>query len=236
MNVFSRALRLSWPNASAAVVRGLLMAALFSSGAVQAQTGPIPEAPRNQVPGAQQGFPQQGFPQQGFPQPGAQQGMPQGAAQGAQQGMQGARQPEQPASPVLPPMSLSRQFAGPLPETAIQRFVDPETGVLCYLYTPYRVPHERNETGVLIYGPNNIGSISCVAPAAPTRPATADSLSALPAPRQAAPAGDAQGAAANGASAATNSRGAASGSSASNSNSNRSSPAPKSAATSRNKR
>ena len=52
----------------------------------------------------------------------------------------------------------------PLEATTIQRFVDPETGVLCYLYTPYVVSNARDESGNIVYGSNNIGSISCVAP------------------------------------------------------------------------
>ena len=69
-----------------------------------------------------------------------------------------------PTSPKLPPLSLTRQFSGPLQDTTIQRFVDTETGVVCYLYTPYVVPNSRTESGQLVYGANNIGSISCVAP------------------------------------------------------------------------
>lgn len=67
-------------------------------------------------------------------------------------------------SPKLPQLNLSQQFSGPLQDTAIQRFIDPETGVVCYLYTPYVVPNSRNERGQLVYGANNIGNISCVAP------------------------------------------------------------------------
>ena len=69
-----------------------------------------------------------------------------------------------PPSPVLPPMQLTGQFGGPLKDTAIQRFVDPETGVVCYLYTPYTVSTARNEHGQLVYNANTIGNISCVAP------------------------------------------------------------------------
>lgn len=67
-------------------------------------------------------------------------------------------------SPKLAPLTLTQQFSGPLQDTAIQRFIDPETGVVCYLYTPYAVPNSRNERGQLVYGANNIGNISCVAP------------------------------------------------------------------------
>ena len=61
-------------------------------------------------------------------------------------------------------MTLTAQFGGPLQDTAIQRFIDAETGVVCYLYTPYNVPNSRNEKGQIVYGSNNIGNISCVAP------------------------------------------------------------------------
>lgn len=67
-------------------------------------------------------------------------------------------------TPKLAPLTLTQQFSGPLQDTAIQRFIDPETGVVCYLYTPYTVPNGRNERGQLVYGTNNIGNISCVAP------------------------------------------------------------------------
>lgn len=66
--------------------------------------------------------------------------------------------------PKLAPLTLTKQFAGPLQDTTIQRFVDSETGVLCYLYTPYTVRNARDESGNIVYGANNIGSISCVAP------------------------------------------------------------------------
>jgi hypothetical protein len=68
------------------------------------------------------------------------------------------------STPKFPSLALSRQFAGPLAETAIQRFIDPETGVVCYLYTPYFVPNTRNEGGQVVYGANSIGTISCVSP------------------------------------------------------------------------
>ena len=72
--------------------------------------------------------------------------------------------PKAAPSPKLAPLTLTKQFAGPLEATTIQRFVDPETGVLCYLYTPYVVSNARDESGNIVYGANNIGSISCVAP------------------------------------------------------------------------
>ncbi|MBN9430716.1 MAG: hypothetical protein J0H09_29845 [Burkholderiales bacterium] len=210
MNVFSRV---------------LLPAAMILAGTAQAQTQPMmPDRGFSQAPGQGQfsGQAQAQFPGQAQGQfPGAMQGQFPAQAQGQmpgaqpafvqQGGPQAAPPPAQAASPVLPPMTLSRQFAGPLPETAIQRFVDPDTGVLCYLYTPYRVPHERNESGVLIYGANHIGSISCVAPGTATRPAAAQPLSALPAGQAVRGAQEVQpqGGAPEAASAATPARGAA---------------------------
>lgn len=67
-------------------------------------------------------------------------------------------------TPKLQLLTLSKQFAGPLQDTTIQRYVDPDTGVLCYLYTPYIVRNSRDDAGNIVYGANNIGSISCVAP------------------------------------------------------------------------
>ncbi|MGE0804765.1 MAG: hypothetical protein AB7L76_04365 [Burkholderiaceae bacterium] len=170
--------------------RLLLTAALaVPASASQAQVPPMmPEVPvpSGQLPGAPGPGSPQGQGRGPGPQvggsPGSQPGMPSGAQSGMPPGAQPGMPPPQVVSPVLPPMSLSRQFAGPLPETAIQRFVDPETGVLCYLYTPYRVPHERNESGVLIYGANTIGSISCVQPGAAAQRAVpgAEPMSALP--------------------------------------------------------
>ena len=75
-----------------------------------------------------------------------------------------APEPKVTNSLKLPPLSLTKQFSGPLQDTTIQRFADPDTGVLCYLYTPYVVSNARDESGNIVYGANNIGSISCVAP------------------------------------------------------------------------
>lgn len=72
--------------------------------------------------------------------------------------------PQSASAPKLPQLTLTKQFAGPLEDTAIQRFVDQDTGVVCYLYTPYVVNRDRDSAGRIVYGANNIGSISCVAP------------------------------------------------------------------------
>lgn len=66
-------------------------------------------------------------------------------------------------------MQLERQFAGPLQDTIIQRWRDPADGTVCYLYLPITVQHSLpTASGYVEYGPNTIGSISClIAPAAP---------------------------------------------------------------------
>jgi hypothetical protein len=88
------------------------------------------------------------------------------------------------AAPVIweqmPRMLLEQQYAGPLKDTAIQRWRDPETNFICYVYVPFNAAHTPpTATAYVQYGPNAIGSISCVpAPAAATRPTAA----AKPAP------------------------------------------------------
>jgi hypothetical protein len=65
-------------------------------------------------------------------------------------------------------MQLERQFAGPLPDTVIQRWRDPVDGMICYTYLPISAQHTvPTSTGFVQYGPNAIGSISCVGPGAP---------------------------------------------------------------------
>ncbi len=64
----------------------------------------------------------------------------------------------------LPRMQLERQFAGPLQDTVIQRWRDPADGTICYIYLPITAAHSQpTESGYVQYGPNTIGSISCVA-------------------------------------------------------------------------
>ena len=71
----------------------------------------------------------------------------------------------QPERPKFPLMKLEAQFAGPFQDTLIQRWRDPIDGRVCYLYIPVRVKHEpAPEGGVVDYGANNIGSISCTGP------------------------------------------------------------------------
>jgi hypothetical protein len=68
----------------------------------------------------------------------------------------------------LPRMQLERQFAGPLQDTIVQRWRDPIDGTVCYIYLPITDPHTAPiQAGFVQYGANVIGSISCLAAAAP---------------------------------------------------------------------
>jgi hypothetical protein len=59
-------------------------------------------------------------------------------------------------------MDLQEQFAGPLKDTIIQRWRDPHTNTTCYVYLPVIVQHSPPlPNGMVQYGANNIGSISC---------------------------------------------------------------------------
>lgn len=92
--------------------------------------------------------------------------------------------PPAPAPPPLPPapvqgwdqlprLQLEANFAGPLRDTLIQRWRDPQTNTVCYVYLPIAAPHSPpTQGGYVQYGPNAIGSISC-APAAPAPAAPA---------------------------------------------------------------
>jgi hypothetical protein len=72
----------------------------------------------------------------------------------------------------MPRMQLERQFAGPLKDTVIQRWRDPADGTVCYIYLPINAPHTPPvQSGYVQYGPNTIGSISCMLQAAVARPA-----------------------------------------------------------------
>ncbi|MBV9239309.1 MAG: hypothetical protein JOZ94_26015 [Xanthobacteraceae bacterium] len=63
----------------------------------------------------------------------------------------------------LPRMHLDRQFAGPLQDTVIQRWRDPVDGTVCYVYLPMTAPHSPPVQGAYVqYGPNTIGSVSCM--------------------------------------------------------------------------
>jgi hypothetical protein len=74
----------------------------------------------------------------------------------------------------MPRMALQQMYAGPLKDTIIQRWRDPETNLICYVYLPITAAHSAPAANSYVqYGPNVIGSISCLsAPAAaPARPA-----------------------------------------------------------------
>jgi hypothetical protein len=58
---------------------------------------------------------------------------------------------------------MQAQFEGPLKDTVVQRWRDPATGVLCYIYLPIIVQHSQPlQNGMVHYGSNGTGSISCV--------------------------------------------------------------------------
>ena len=60
---------------------------------------------------------------------------------------------------------LQAQFEGPLKDTVVQRWRDPATGVLCYIYLPVIVQHSAPlQNGMVHYGASDTGSISCVIP------------------------------------------------------------------------
>ena len=65
---------------------------------------------------------------------------------------------------TIPTMQLERLYRGPLRDTIVQRWRDPADGTVCYMFIPINAPHTPpNDTGYVQYGPNTIGSISCVA-------------------------------------------------------------------------
>jgi len=62
-------------------------------------------------------------------------------------------------------MKLEAQYAGPFQGTLIQRWRDPIDGRVCYLYIPVIAKHSpADANGLVDYGPNTIGSISCTGP------------------------------------------------------------------------
>ena len=74
-------------------------------------------------------------------------------------------------------MQLEAEYAGPMKDTAIQRWRDPSSDVVCYLYIPFTAQHSPpTATGYVQYGANSIGNMSClpsrpVAVVAPVKPA-----------------------------------------------------------------
>ena len=79
-----------------------------------------------------------------------------------------ANLPSKPAKPGkrnLPYMKLEAQYSGPLQDTIIQRWRDPVDGTICYIYLPVIVQHSApTPMGLVQYGPNNIGSMTCLPP------------------------------------------------------------------------
>ena len=78
--------------------------------------------------------------------------------------------PVMPAAPAwesFPAMFVERVYRGPLKDTIIQRWRDPVDGSVCYVYTPISSPFLQQTAGnpYAQYGPNSVGSISCVHPA-----------------------------------------------------------------------
>ncbi len=64
---------------------------------------------------------------------------------------------------ALDHMELQAQYAGPLQDTVIQRWRDPDNGMICYVYLPILVHHSPpTSMGLVQYGANGIGSISCL--------------------------------------------------------------------------
>lgn len=61
--------------------------------------------------------------------------------------------------PKNPP--LITEWTGPYRDTVILKMADRSDGVVCYIYAPKTVPYSLGRDGVM-YGSNNIGSISCV--------------------------------------------------------------------------
>src|SRR5262245_35914192 len=92
----------------------------------------------------------------------------------------------------MPRMQLERQFAGPLQATVIQRWRDPVDGTVCYIYLPFTASHSAPGAGGFVqYGPNTIGSLSCVPGVRPS-PVAAAKPAAPPAaaPKPTAPKGE----------------------------------------------
>ena len=88
-----------------------------------------------------------------------------------------AQQPAAQGWESFPTMILEQVYRAPLRDTVIQRWRDPMNSVICYLYVPISTPFAAGQPGnaFVQYGPNHIGSISCVNPTqlvqiAPTTP------------------------------------------------------------------
>jgi hypothetical protein len=65
----------------------------------------------------------------------------------------------------FPTMLLEKVYKAPLRDTVIQRWRDPIDGSVCFLYIPISTPMlPQPADGFMQYGPNQIGSISCIHP------------------------------------------------------------------------
>jgi hypothetical protein len=65
----------------------------------------------------------------------------------------------------FPTMLLEKVYRGPLRDTIVQRWRDPIDGSVCFLYIPISTPLlPQPAEGYMQYGPNQIGSISCIHP------------------------------------------------------------------------
>ncbi len=65
----------------------------------------------------------------------------------------------------FPTMLLEKVYRGPLRDTIVQRWRDPIDGSVCFLYIPISTPLlPQPAEGFMQYGPNQIGSISCIHP------------------------------------------------------------------------
>jgi hypothetical protein len=65
----------------------------------------------------------------------------------------------------FPTMLLEKVYRAPLRDTVVQRWRDPIDGSVCFLYIPISTPMlPQPADGFMQYGPNQIGSISCIHP------------------------------------------------------------------------
>ncbi|UFN50316.1 hypothetical protein LPC08_06745 [Roseomonas sp. OT10] len=81
------------------------------------------------------------------------------------QGSPAQPDPARPRWEDFPTLQLERLYRGPLRDTIVQRWRDPETGSVCYFYIPISAPIvPDNPSGYAQYGANTIGTMSCVTP------------------------------------------------------------------------
>lgn len=65
----------------------------------------------------------------------------------------------------MPQMIVERIYRAPFRDTIIERLRDTVDGTICFLYLPISAPYSAVPSqGYAQYGPNAIGSISCVHP------------------------------------------------------------------------